>query len=63
MVTLPPFAPVTVTVHVPVALREQVAGLGKVTLPVPPDWDKLTVSPVTVPEYPEMVAVQLEVLP
>lgn len=62
MVSGPGVAPVAVTEQV-VPERVQVAGVGRVTLPVPPVWEKVTVSPVRELTAPDTVAVQDEVAP
>jgi len=58
IVTGPAVAPFTVTAQVPPAERVHVVPDGNVTLPVPPIFDIVIVSPVTVPEKPDRVAVQ-----
>jgi hypothetical protein len=54
--------PVAVTVQVPPAESAQVVET-KLTVPVPPDWEKVTVSPVTGAWKPVNVAVQVDVEP
>jgi hypothetical protein len=62
IVTVPLVAPVTLMEQL-VPEIVQVAGVGKVTLPVPPVCEKVMVSPLIVPLAPLTVAVQLEALP
>jgi hypothetical protein len=66
MVTEPTEPPVTVVWQLgtpPTVERAQVAEAGSVTLPVPPVWEKLTVSPEMMPPQPDTVAVQGEESP
>jgi hypothetical protein len=62
MVAEPVVAPVAVMEQL-VPERVQVAGDGRVTLPVPAVWEKVTLSPVRVTAAPDTVAVQDEVAP
>src|SRR5580693_7577142 len=62
MVAGPAVAPVTETEQL-VPESVQVAGDGSVTLPAPPVWEKVTVSPVSELDAPDMVAAQDEVAP
>jgi len=66
MVTEPTTLPVIVIWQLgtpPTVERVQVAGDGSVTLPVPPVWEKLTVSPEMMPPQPDTVALQGEESP
>ena len=63
-VTLPAAAPVAAIEHVPPAASAQVAGEGKVTLPVLPEaCENVTAVPATAPEVPVIVAVQVDAAP
>jgi hypothetical protein len=62
MVAAPGVAPVAVTEQL-VPESAHVAEDDSLTLPVPPVWEKVTVSPEMVPVAPDTVAVQDEVAP